>query len=59
MYVKQSQLYTIILASLLLLFGWGSTSASLQAQSVIPASEQKALLEIYDQCGASGQVVSG
>ena len=54
MYVKQSQLYTIILASLLLLFGWGSTSASLQAQSVIPASEQKALLEIYDQCGGTG-----
>ena len=54
MYVKQSQLYTIILASLLLLFGWGSTSSSLQAQSVIPASEQKALLEIYDQCGGTG-----
>ncbi|MDY3111990.1 MAG: hypothetical protein SOW36_05035 [Porphyromonas sp.] len=54
MYVKQSQLYTIILASLLLLFGWGSTSASLQAQNTIPASEQKALLEIYDQCGGTG-----
>lgn len=54
MYAKQSQLYTIILASLLLLFGWGSTSSSLQAQSVIPASEQKALLEIYDQCGGTG-----
>ena len=54
MYAKQSQLYTIFLASLLLLFGWGSTSSSLQAQSTIPASEQKALLEIYDQCGGSG-----
>ncbi|WP_418801669.1 hypothetical protein [Porphyromonas sp.] len=54
MYAKQSRLYTIILASLLLLFGWGSTSSSLQAQSVIPASEQKALLEIYDQCGGTG-----
>lgn len=53
MYAKQSRLYTIILASLLLLFGWGSTSSSLQAQSVIPASEQKALLEIYDQCGGT------
>ena len=54
MYAKQSQLYTIILASLLLLFGWGSTSVSLQAQNTIPASEQKALLEIYDQCGGTG-----
>ncbi|WP_302777166.1 hypothetical protein [Porphyromonas uenonis] len=54
MYVKQSRLYTIILASLLLLFGWGSTSSSLQAQGVIPASEQKALLELYNQCGGTG-----
>ena len=54
MYAKQSRLYTIILASLLLLFGWGSTSSSLQAQSTIPASEQEALLELYDQCGGSG-----
>lgn len=54
MYAKQSRLYTIILASLLLLFGWGSTSSSLQAQSTIPASEQKALLELYDQCGGTG-----
>ena len=54
MYAKQSRLYTIILASFLLLFGWWSTSSSLQAQSVIPASEQKALLEIYDQCGGTG-----
>ena len=54
MYAKHSRLYTIILASLLLLFGWGSTRSSLQAQSSIPASEQQALLEIYDQCGGSG-----
>lgn len=54
MYAKQSRLYTIILASLLILFGWGSTSSSLQAQSTIPASEQKALLELYDQCGGTG-----
>ena len=54
MYAKQSRLYTIILASLLLLFGWGSTSSSLQAQSSIPASEQQALLELYDQCGGTG-----
>ena len=53
MYAKQSRLYTIILASLLLLFGWGSTSSSLQAQSTIPASEQEALLELYDQCGGT------
>lgn len=53
MYAKLSHLYTTMLASLLLIC-WGSTSSSLQAQSIIPASEQAALLELYDQCGGKG-----
>lgn len=52
MYTKRQIRYSILIASLLL-FLWGSTSSSLSAQSVIPASEQAALLEIYDQCGGT------
>ena len=50
MYIKRTSKIVFVIVGLLL---WRDAGDALHAQSIIPQSEQAALLEIYDQCGGS------
>ena len=50
MYIKRTSKIVFVIVGLLL---WRYAGDALHAQSIIPQSEQAALLEIYDQCGGS------